>query len=371
MLKGRRRYCTTLLEYRCRQAEICFSNQVNLVYGLNAQGKTNLLEAIYLVCLGRSFRGSKNQDLLRKKAPFFTIQGKIKLDNDLKKSVVVHYARDGKKEISINSKRLQSHSSIFGEFPIVVMSPDDYRITTGGPSERRRFFDILLSQVSISYLTNLQEYHRILKQRNKILQQIKEGGGINRSAVEPWTEGLVRVGSKIITERMEFLEEFVRVLKPIYREYTISKDEIEILIESTVDFDEKDGVESRFEAVIQEVNEKERILGISLVGPHRDDFTITINGNYLRSYGSRGEHKSVLISLKIAEFNYLRFKRQERAVFLLDDYYSELDDFREKRVFLSLQDLGQIFLTSPKTKTFGINFGAMGEVSQFFRGRTY
>ncbi len=144
------------------EAEATFSSDLNLIYGLNAQGKTNFLEAIYLICLGRSFRVAKNQELVKKDSSFFIIEGTLTLDNQIKKKAVLRYIKDGKKEISIDRKKLTKHSKIFGQFPIVVMAPDEFKITSGGPSERRRFIDIFLSQVSLSYLTNLQEYNRIL-----------------------------------------------------------------------------------------------------------------------------------------------------------------------------------------------------------------
>lgn len=338
-------------------ASIRFSDNINLVHGLNAQGKTNLLEAIYLICLGRSFRTATNQDLLKNDADFFTVKGAIRLGNGIRKAVILHYIKDGKKEISVDGKRLQSHARLFGQFPIVVMSPDDYRITSGSPSERRKFLDILLSQVNISYLTSLQDYTRILKQRNRILQGTREGLPIDRTAMAAWTEGLIRFGSRIIEERKQMLKRFLVMTQEIYSRYTESDDELNLGIDSTIDLQQGGATEEKFEQALSYYERRESALGVTLVGPHRDDLVISINGKDLKKYGSRGEHKSALISLKIAEFDFLKQRINETPVFLLDDYYSELDDEREERVFFSLQDLGQTFLTTPKERVFDRELG--------------
>jgi len=329
-------------------AEATFSSDLNLIYGLNAQGKTNFLEAIYLICLGRSFRVAKNQELVKKDESFFTIDGNLTLDNQIKKRTVLRYIRDGKKEISIDRKKLTKHSKIFGQFPIVVMAPDEFKITSGGPSERRRFIDIFLSQVSLSYLTNLQEYNRILKQRNRVLQQIRDGQAVSETSIEPWTQRLVEVGCEIINARNIFILEFSETLQAIYKKYTESRDSLKIFIESTVTLRHEICETEDFYGAFQSVKNKEKVLGTTLVGPHRDDLVFKINGMDLRKYGSRGEHKSVLVALKIAEFRYLKLKQDETPIMLLDDCYSELDNLREEKVFKSLKDLGQIFMTSPR-----------------------
>ena len=351
------------------EAEATFSSDLNLIYGLNAQGKTNFLEAIYLICLGRSFRVAKNQELVKKDDSFFTIDGILTLDNQIKKRAVLRYIRDGKKEISIDRKKLTKHSKIFGQFPIVVMAPDEFKITSGGPSERRRFIDIFLSQVSLSYLTNLQEYNRILKQRNRVLQQIRDGQGVSETSIEPWTQRLIEVGCEIINARNKFILEFSETLQAIYKKYTESEDLLKIFIESTVTIRHEICETEDFYSAIHPVSNKERILGTTLVGPHRDDLVFQINGMDLRKYGSRGEHKSVLVALKIAEFRYLKLKQDETPIMLLDDCYSELDNLREEKVFKSLKDLGQIFMTSPRESILDNQrgqFDNFSEISRFY-----
>lgn len=331
-----------------RETELEFSSHFNLILGQNAQGKTNLLEALYLICLGRSFRSARNQDLVRFDCASLLIEGSLILDNQISRAVVVRYTRDGKKEISIDRKKIQRHSKIFGQFPIVVMAPDEFKITSGGPAERRKFVDILLSQISVAYLSNLQDYIRVLKQRNRILQNTKSGSRLDPSALAPWTENLIRIGSKIVYDRYHFVEDFSKVLTGIYRRYVATSDDLTVTLKSRLPDSETGDIEATFERLLAERFSTEKARGITLVGPHRDDLEFLINGIELRSFGSRGEHKSALISLKLAEFKYLEQRKEEKPVLLLDDCYSELDNDRERRVLNSLGGLGQIFVTTPR-----------------------
>jgi DNA replication and repair protein RecF len=331
-----------------QEAELEFSSHFNLIFGQNAQGKTNLLEALYLICLGRSFRSARNQDLVRFDCASLLIEGSLILDNQISRRAVVRYTRDGKKEISIDRKKIQRHSKIFGQFPIVVMAPDEFKITSGGPAERRKFVDILLSQISVTYLSNLQDYTRVLKQRNRILQNAKSGSRLDPSALAPWTENLIKIGSKIVYDRYRFIRDFSRVLTVTYNRYSETRDELTVELKSRLPEAETDRIEATFSRLLNERSSSEKVRGMTLVGPHRDDLDFSINGADLRSFGSRGEHKSALISLKLAEFKYLELKKEEKPVLLLDDCYSELDNSREQSVLNSLGGLGQIFVTTPR-----------------------
>jgi len=330
-----------------QNAEVDLSPSFNVIRGLNAQGKTNFLESIYLICLGRSFRAAKNQDLLRSDSESFHVKAVICHDNGIDRKVVVSYVRDGRKEISIDRKRVTSHSKIFGEFPVVIMAPDEFKVTAGRPSERRRFLDILLSQISLSYLSNLQEYTKILKQRNSILQRIKEGTKISDSVIEPWTDRLVETGAVVFNYRLAFLKEFSKIVNKCYQQLSQTQDVVDISIESTIYNNEGNSIQT-FKDRIKEKRAKEFALGTTVVGPHRDDLVFTINEMDLRKYGSRGEHKSMLVALKLAEFRHLRDKKNETPVLLLDDCHSELDNNREQGVLDILDGVGQVFMTSPR-----------------------
>jgi DNA replication and repair protein RecF len=228
------------------------------------------------------------------------------------------------------------------------MAPDEFKITSGGPAERRKFVDILLSQISVTYLSNLQDYTRVLKQRNRILQNAKSGSRLDLSALAPWTENLIKIGSKIVYDRYRFIRDFSRVLTVTYNRYSETRDELTVELKSRLPEAETDRIEATFSRLLNERSSSEKVRGMTLVGPHRDDLDFSINGADLRSFGSRGEHKSALISLKLAEFKYLELKKEEKPVLLLDDCYSELDNSREQSVLNSLGGLGQIFVTTPR-----------------------
>ncbi|MFQ5601783.1 MAG: DNA replication/repair protein RecF [bacterium] len=348
---------------------IHFNSKINFLIGLNAQGKTNILEAIYLLCLGRSFRFAKNQELLKINKSYFIIEGKIKKDNSLSKRVIIQYKKNGKKEISIDRKKVAKNSDFFGKFPIVALSPDDYKITTGSPSERRRFIDLLLSQVSISYLQNLQEYHKILKQRNKILQDFKGGRSYTVMAIEPWTQSLVRVGSLLMAERFRFISDFAIILSEVYKSFVDANDQLTLSLVPSFEVMQKKSIEDNFLDNLKKKETTERWMGSTVVGPHRDDLEFKINDQNLRKYGSRGEHKSVIIALKLAEYKFLKQKKAETPVFLLDDFGSELDDVRQQKIFLSFEGQGQMFFTSPNEQVLkfpGLDKYQPHDVSVFF-----
>ncbi len=301
-----------------------------------------------MLCLGRSFRVVRNQELLREGQDFFRAESTLRLDNSIEKNVAIRYERDGRKDILIDRKRVAAYSQMFGQFPVVIMAPDEFRVTSGGPSDRRRFLDILLSQVSLSYLADLQEYHRVLRQRNKILHGGRDGRSFSESALAPWTEKLVLAGSRVLAFRQKFVLDFCQQVKGLYSKFSRTKDVFEINIDSTVPNTDGKTVAESFYAAIEALRARERATGSSLVGPHRDDLIFSINGLNVRKYGSRGEHKSVLLCLKLAEYDYLWQRTGERPVLLLDDCYSELDDSRAHGVFDALQGTGQIFMTDPK-----------------------
>ncbi|HEX9653677.1 MAG TPA: hypothetical protein VGA99_08195, partial [bacterium] len=198
-------------------------------------------------------------------------------------------------------------------------------------------------------------------QRNRLLQNIKSGHRVAEAAIEPWTEKMIALGNKIVSDRFRLIGELAGLLAPIYREYSGSNDEVRITIESQV---QPHHGEEAYWTALKNLKQRERQLGVSLVGPHRDDLNISINDRDLRDYGSRGEHKSVLIALRLAELQFLKQKREETPVFLLDDCFSELDETRERGVFFSFHGLGQMFLTSPRELGF-LEEAVSSEISKY------
>ena len=327
-------------------ASVEFGERKNFLIGNNAQGKTNILEAIYLLCLSRSFRTSFEKEAVRFSQTNYTIKGIFKLDNGNIQNVIFHYSQEKGKQITINRKRLNRASELIGNFPVVLSSPDEYVITTGPPPGRRKFVDILLSQIYRKYFSYLQDYHRIIQQRNKILLNWKLSGVKTFSIIDTWDQRLVEVGSKIIEYRRHFAISFSEISSKIYSELVVDSEELTFEYRPNVTFDESKNIQIDFLNRLKQMRSQEIQRGTSLIGPHRDEFVFNINGQELRKYGSRGQHKTVLVSLAIAQFNIIKEKVQEVPIILIDDLYSEIDGERKNKIIEILNKMGQVFITS-------------------------
>lgn len=363
-----------------QNCEIEFSNNVNFFVGGNAQGKTNLLEAIYLLCLARSFRGASDEELVQFSSKNFEISGKFCSDLDLEDRINLVYAKQQGKQIAINGKRLSRFSELVGRYPVISLTNIDHKITTGSPSERRLFFDILLSQISSKYLESLREYRRILKQKNMILHQAITGRRpLEKAILDTWNHRLVVVGSTIMKFRSQYTLEVSREFNIFYN--TIVEQETKCVIQynPNVPLNQDKQVEAQFAAYLEEKKANEVKFGVCLVGPHRDEFKVTVNGHELRKFGSRGEHKTALTALKGAEMVLIIKKRGERPMLLLDDLYSELDVERSAHVSTVFKEHCQIFISATsmdinilkafssdiftKSKIFQVQSGTIGEIT--------
>lgn len=328
-------------------AVIEFGEDKNFLIGNNAQGKTNVLEAIYLLCLSRSFRTSLEKEAIRFSQSNYIIKGVFKLDNGNVQNVIFYYSPEKGKQITINRKRLNKASELIGNFPIVLSSPDEYVITTGPPPGRRKFVDILLSQIYRKYFSYLQDYYRIIQQRNTILLNWKLSGVKTPSIIDTWDQRLVEIGSKIIEYRQQFTISFSEIISKIYSELVVDNEELTFEYRPNLtSSDDIGNIQINFFNRLKQIRNKEIQRGTSLTGPHRDEFIFNINGQELRKFGSRGQHKTVLISLAIAQFNIIKEKVLEIPIMLIDDLYSEIDGDRKNKIIEKLNNMGQVFITS-------------------------
>jgi len=323
-----------------------FNDNCNILFGENAQGKTNILEAIFYLCFSRSFRTSSDIETVNFERPFCRVCGSFLQDIQVNQTVVFQFSREAGKTISIEEKKLSRYSELIGKLPIVLLSPEDYKITGGGPAERRNLVDMFLSQVSSVYLNNLQQYQRILKQRNKILSDFFKQGKFDEKILEPWTESFIDAGSKIIKYRNTFITEFSPLLAEQYRGLNQANESISFSYKPSFPFNTVAETENSFRETLHRNKGFERSRGVSLFGPHRDDFVFTISGNELRTYGSRGQHKSALVALKLAQFYFLKLKRNETPLLLLDDLFSDLDPQRMHKILTAIENIGQTFITT-------------------------
>jgi len=328
----------------------------NIFTGKNGAGKTNLLEAISYLCLTKSFYATNDGVTTKIGKSSFSISGMLESDYGTTYNVSVDYSKEtGTKAYSINRTKIEQVSKAIGQFPVVIVSPEHSAITFGSPNDRRVFVDLALSQTHHAYLELLLEYRRIVRQRNRILFHGKETGMFHESELEPWNEFLIKTGSAVIHKRSEFIEEFTPQMIAAYETLTGNCEHPSIQYESSVPIEHGftlQDIEECYARELQRRVREEQQTGYSLVGPHRDEFRFSINGLELRTYASQGQHKTFLVALKMAEFEYIRERQKETPLLLLDDILSELDTHRAERLLAYVAAAGQYFLTSTDKEIF-------------------
>ena len=337
-----------------------FSEGVNVLLGENGEGKTNLLEAISYLCLTKSFFGSTDGVVLQIGEERFEVSGEFEGDTGIRHHVAVTYENAGReKEFFINRTRVDKFSDVVGQFPVVVLSPESSAITTGGPADRRRFLDFVIAQASKVYLEDLLEYRRVLRQRNRILSDSKISRTDPADLLEPWNEELVDRGARIVRRRRQFLDELGPLVGESYSAVAGRVEQPAMMYEPSIGTNasaSEESIKREFHDELKRRANEEKKFGITLVGPHRDELAFQINGMGVRSHASQGQHKTLLVALKVAEFLYLQNKRNERPILLLDDIFTELDKHRTERLLDLTESVGQAFITTTSDNVFPANF---------------
>ncbi|MBQ9612680.1 MAG: DNA replication/repair protein RecF [Lachnospiraceae bacterium] len=307
-----------------------FSEGTNILYGDNAQGKTNILEALYMVATTKSHRGVKDRDLIR----FGNEEGHIRaviIKNGIDYQVDMHLRSSKTKGIAINGQRIKRASQLIGLLHIVFFSPEDLTIVKNGPANRRRFIDMELCQLDESYLYNLNHYNKIVEQRNKLLHDIYYTPALE-STLEIWDDQLADYGEKIILRRQSFIEDLNKVIGDIHLHLSGGKEHLSILYEP-------DTAAQDFRCRIRASHERDKYLKSTSVGPHKDDFSFISNDIDLRKFGSQGQQRTCALSLKLAEIRLVKDLIGDSPVLMLDDVLSELDSNRQNYL---LDHLGNI-----------------------------
>jgi DNA replication and repair protein RecF len=340
-----------------RDSRLDFGAGLNVLVGDNGQGKTNILEAISYLSLTKSFYAASDETVLQLGTDRFEVEGVIRTaaGND---HVVrcIYTLHEHEKIFTINAAMPERLRSVIGRFPIVVLSPEHSAITSGAPAERRKFLDLTLSQVSRGYFDDLMEYRRILKQRNRILSDARAQSVHQRDLLDPWDVSLVKYGSSVIQRRCVFLNEINRYVQDAYASLVDRSEEPSLEYICSVDGVggslHADEIEELMKQSMERVRYEEFRRGMSLIGPHRDDVQFLLSGRAVRAYASQGQHKTLLVGLKLAEFSYLRERKLEAPMFLLDDLFSELDAGRIQRILALISGLGQTILTTTNEAVF-------------------
>lgn len=333
---------------------------MNFVYGNNGNGKTNLLEAISFLCFTRSFMHNSESDCVKYGSDEFDISGVFINSLNVSNKVSLRFdAAALSKKFTLNGESVGRLSSFFGSYPLVVLAPQDMKLTGGTPAERRRNFDILISQVSRLYFDDLKNYNKVIKQKNALLKDnlsyIKYPPKELQRLLEPWNEEIASLGSKIMLRRIAFVKEFKPYLDKNFLEIVGNAYEPTLSYKSDTELRESESglSESIFSQMILRFHD-ELSRGMALAGPHRDnyEFGMRKDGNEfdVRTFASQGEHKTYIVSLKFAEYSYLNEKLSGAVsgepVLLLDDIFSDLDGSRISKICSILPEHNQVFLTT-------------------------
>ena len=316
------------------QLELSLNKDINIIYGNNAQGKTNILEAIFLSSFGKSFRTNKEKEMIR-----FNEQSCLveifyqKKDRDGKVKIEI----GNKKQISLNGIKLKKLSELLGNINIVIFTPDDINILKDGPASRRRFLDMMIGQLRLNYVYNLNMYLKTIEQRNNYLRQIREENK-PEEMLEIWDENLAEYGEKIYIYRNEFINKILNKINNIHKNITDAKEEIRIEYLSNCDNKEN------YLKLLKERRKLDIIKGYTTKGIHRDDFVIYINDKEVSTYGSQGQNRTAVLSLKLSELQVVYDEIGEYPILLLDDFMSELDEVRRKNFLNNIKNT-QVILT--------------------------
>jgi DNA replication and repair protein RecF len=341
------------------ESSLVFGEGINVLLGANGQGKTNVLEAVSYLGLTKSFYAASDLHVLRIGQLSFSLRSHLTSDGGMPHTVQVTFQKDEpQKSVLIDHAAPESMSRVIGRFPIVVLSPEHTRITAGGPAERRRFLDLLLSQVSALYLDDIMQYRRVLRQRNRILHDARGRGLMLRDSLEPWTRHLVDLGARIIVRRAHFVAEFSTYVCGTYGMLTGAGElpSLEYVpFEGCPHEASMEDVAGRMADEIGRRSEEESRRGVSLVGPHRDELRLSLNGISVQQYASQGQQKTFLVALKVAEHAYLQERLNERPIMLLDDLFGELDADRSGRILEQIARDGQCVITATDLRPFGID----------------
>ncbi len=315
--------------------ELSFSRGTNLFYGDNAQGKTNILEAIYFCGTTRSHRTSRDRELIRFDADEAHLRMEM-MKKDIDYRIDMHLKKARAKGIAINGIAIRKAQELIGLGHFVFFSPEDLGIIKNGPSERRRFLDMELCQLDQIYVSSLADYNKVLLQRNKLLKDLTFRPQ-DIDTLDIWDEQLVRYGSSLIRSREKFVEKLSEIILPIHEKLSGGREKICVGYEKNVSAEE-------FAQTLAAARDKDLYLKSTETGPHRDDLSFTVNGIDIRHFGSQGQQRSAALSLKLAEIELVKEATGDIPVLLLDDVLSELDTNRQHYLLDSIGEI-QTFIT--------------------------
>lgn len=341
-----------------------FENKVNVILGENAQGKTNVMESIYVLAMAKSHRTSNDKELIGWDKEYAKIEGSIeKYNRSTALQLVI--SKKGKKA-KLNHIEQEKLSQYVGGMNVIMFAPEDLNLVKGSPQVRRRFIDMEIGQVSAVYLHDLSRYQKIMQQRNHYLKLLQLRKQKDQTMLDVLTEQLSEAAAKIINKRLQFVSELQKWAEPVHSGISRGLETLKIKYKPSVDVSEDYDLTKMIEAYEQKfakIREKEIERGATLAGPHRDDMLFYVNDHDVQTYGSQGQQRTTALSLKLAEIDLIHNEIGEYPILLLDDVLSELDDYRQSHLLNTIQGKVQTFVTT--TSVEGIDHQTLREAATF------
>ncbi|TDL32067.1 DNA replication/repair protein RecF [Jeotgalibacillus sp. S-D1] len=341
-----------------------FDNNVNVILGENAQGKTNVMESIYVLAMAKSHRTSNEKDLIQWDSDYAKIKGRVmKHHGSLPLELII--SKKGKKA-RLNHLEQSKLSQYIGNMNVVMFAPEDLHLVKGSPQVRRRFIDMEIGQISAVYLHDSSLYQKILQQRNHYLKQLQSRKQKDRTMLEVLTDQFVEMAVKIIKRRFEFIKLLQQWAEPVHAGISRGLEQLEVVYKPSVQVSEDhsfDEIEAVFRKKFDELREREIDRGVTLIGPHRDDLQFLVNGHDVQTFGSQGQQRTTALSIKLAEIELIHSEIGEYPILLLDDVLSELDDFRQSHLLNTIQGKVQTFVTT--TSVEGIDHQTLKDATTF------
>lgn len=341
--------------------ELNFDPGTNIFYGDNAQGKTNILESVYLCGTTKSHKGSKDRELIQFDAEESHIRMKLKKEG-VPVKIDMHLRKNRTKGIAVNGVPIRKASELLGIANFVFFSPEDLNIIKNGPSERRRFLDMELCQLSKVYLNDLSSYNKVVNQRNKLLKEISFRPDY-LDMLDVWDLQMVQYGKKIIEERRIFVQRLNEIIYEIHQKLTGKKETLMVSYEENISSEE-------LEKALRKNRDRDIRMKMSLTGPHRDDICFKIKNIDIRKFGSQGQQRTAALSLKLSEIELVKQETNDTPILLLDDVLSELDSSRQRYLLDSIKNI-QTLITCTGLDDFIENQFQINKVFHVIKGAVY
>lgn len=316
-----------------------FSPQINCFVGNNGVGKTNILDALHYVSVGKSFLGNSDYQNIRENEDFFSVEAQIQTE-DKEDVIKILLPKEAKKIIRKNDKTYERIADHIGYLPSVIISPYDSNLISDSGESRRKFLDAMISQTDSEYLFSLIQYQKTLHQRNALLKYFAKNRTFDQDSLDIYNEPITKFGNKIFEKRQEFIANLNPVVQHFYNIISGGNESISVIYQSHLQ-------ENSFENLLIENLEKDRVLTYTSKGVHKDDLIFEMNGTLLKKFGSQGQQKSFLISLKLAQIKRIKELTGKNPILLLDDIFDKLDDHRVSQLIslINQENFGQMFIT--------------------------